>query len=67
MTTKKLSNRERLVKAKVLRKEVGLTPEQEKAIEELSAHEIELLLSVKDKLKDVFPPTELASPITHHH
>jgi len=67
MTTKKLSNRKRLEKAKVLKKDAGLTPAQEEAIEELSAEEIELLLAVKNKLKDVFPPTELASPITHHH
>ena len=62
-----MTNRERLVDAGVLKQDAVLTPEQEQAIEALTPEEIDVLLSVKNKLQDVFPPEELAAPITHHH
>lgn len=62
-----MTNREQLAEAKLLEEDVQLSPEQEKAIEELTAEEIATLISVKNKTADRFPPESLISPIAHHH
>lgn len=62
-----MTNREQLANAQLLKKDVQLSPEQEKAIEELTAEEIAILISVKNKTADRFPPESLISPIAHHH
>ena len=62
-----MSNRKLLEDAEILKKGGHLSPEQEQAIEALSAEEVKTLVSVKKKLLDKFPPTDLALPITHHH
>ena len=62
-----MTNREQLVAAQLLEEDAQLSPEQEKAIEELTAEEIATLISVKDKTADKFPPESLISPIAHHH
>ena len=62
-----MTNREQLADAKLLKKDMQLSPEQEKAIEELTAEEIATLISIKNKTADRFPPESLISPIAHHH
>ena len=62
-----MTNREQLTAAQLLEEDVQLSPEQEKAIEELTAEEIATLVSVKNKTADRFPPESLISPIAHHH
>jgi len=62
-----MTNREQLADTKILKKDIQLSPEQEKAIEELTAEEINILISIKNKTADKFPPESLISPITHHH
>jgi len=62
-----MTNREQLAATEILKKEIQLSPEQEKAIEELTAEEIAILISIKDKAVDKFPQESLISPISHHH
>ena len=62
-----MTNREQLADAKLLKKDVQLSREQEKAIEELTPEEIAILISIKNKTADKFPPESLISPIAHHH
>jgi hypothetical protein len=62
-----MTNREQLADAKLLEQNVQLSPEQEKAIEGLTAEEIATLISIKNKTADRFPPESLISPIAHHH
>lgn len=62
-----MTNQEQLADAKILKKDIQLSHEQEKAIEELTAEEIDLLMSIKNKTADKFPAESLISPITHHH
>jgi hypothetical protein len=62
-----MTNREQLADAQLLGKDMQLSPEQEKAIEELTAGEVATLLSIKNKTADRFPPESLISPIAHHH
>jgi hypothetical protein len=62
-----MTNREQLADAQLLKKDVQLSPEQEKAIEELTAEEVATLMSIKNKTADRFPPESLVSPIAHHH
>jgi hypothetical protein len=62
-----MTNREQLTDTKVLEKDRQLSPEQEKAIEELTPEEISILTSIKNKSADQFPPESLVAPITHHH
>jgi hypothetical protein len=62
-----MNNRKRLEDAQIISRDATLSPEQEKAIEDLTDEEIELLISTKQKLSDNFPPEDLAAPITHHH
>ncbi|HEY0378485.1 MAG TPA: hypothetical protein VGC87_16340 [Pyrinomonadaceae bacterium] len=62
-----MTNREQLADAQLLKKDVQLNPEQEKAIEELTAEEVAILMSIKNKTADRFPPESLVSPIAHHH
>lgn len=62
-----MKNRERLAEAKILTHDAELSSEQEEAIENLTAEEIDTLISVKNKVADVFPPETLIAPITHHH
>ena len=62
-----MTNREQLEEAQLLKKDIQLSPEQEKAIDELTAEEIATLISVKSKTTDRFPPESLISPIAHHH
>lgn len=62
-----MTNREQLADAKLIKKDRRLSPEQEKAIEELTAEEIAILKSIKDKTADKFPAESLISPIAHHH
>jgi hypothetical protein len=61
------TNRDRLIEANILKEDVDLNEEQQQAIEELTEHEIDTLISVKDKVADKFPPESLISPIMHHH
>jgi hypothetical protein len=62
-----MTNREQLVDAEILKKDIELSPEQEKAIEELTAEEINVLISIKNKVADKFPTESLIAPIAHHH
>jgi hypothetical protein len=62
-----MKNRERLTEAKILTDDAPLSSEQEEAIENLTTEEIDVLITVKDKVADVFPPETLIAPITHHH
>ena len=62
-----MTNREQLADSKILKKDIQLSPAQEKAIEELTAEEIAILLSIKSKTADKYPPESLISPISHHH
>lgn len=62
-----MTNREQLTDAKLLKEDVQLSLEQEKAIEELTAEEIATLISIKNKTADRFPAESLISPIAHHH
>jgi hypothetical protein len=62
-----MTNREQLAAADILKKDIQLSPEQEKVIEELTAEEIAILISIKDKTADKFPTESLIAPIAHHH
>ncbi len=62
-----MTNQERLVEANILDKDRTLSSEQEKVVKELTAEEIDVLISVKGKLLDAFLPDAPAIPITHHH
>lgn len=62
-----MTNREQLEDAQILKRDMQLSPEQEKAIEELTAEEIAILISIKNKTADKFPTESLISPIAHHH
>jgi hypothetical protein len=62
-----MNNREQLVDADILKKDVELSPEQDKVIEELTAEEIAVLISIKKKTSDKFPTESLVAPIAHHH
>ena len=62
-----MTNREQLAANRILKKDRQLSPEQEKAIEELTTEEIAVLLSIKNKAADKFPQESLISPISHHH
>jgi hypothetical protein len=62
-----MTNREQLADAKLLKKDIQLSPEQEKAIEALTAEEIAVLMSIKSKAAEKLPPESLISPIAHHH
>jgi hypothetical protein len=62
-----MTNREQLAATEILKKDIQLSPEQEKAIEELTTEEIAVLLLIKDKTVDKFPQESLISPISHHH
>lgn len=62
-----MTNREQLAANRILKKDRQLSPEQEKAIEELTPEEIAILLSIKNKAADKFPQESLISPISHHH
>lgn len=62
-----MTNLEQLVDAKILKEDVELSPEQEQAIEELTAEEVAVLISIKNKTADTFPTESLISPIAHHH
>lgn len=62
-----MTNREQLADAQLLEDDVQLSPEQEKAIEELTPEEIATLISIKDKTADKLSPESLISPIAHHH
>lgn len=62
-----MTNREQLTEARLLKKGIQLSPEQQRAIEELTAEEIATLMSVKNKTADKFPHESLISPIAHHH
>lgn len=62
-----MTNREQLADTKILKKDIQLSPEQEKAIEELTTEEIAILLSIRNKAADKFPQESLISPISHHH
>jgi hypothetical protein len=62
-----MTNRELLEDAQLLRKDAQLSPEQEKAIEELTPEEIAALISIKNKTADKLSPESLISPIAHHH
>jgi hypothetical protein len=63
----KMTNRERLEEAGIVKKDLQLTPEQEQAIESLTDQEIDALISIRNKIADKLPPGELTIPITHHH
>jgi hypothetical protein len=62
-----MTNREQLEDAQILKRDIQLSPEQEKAIEELTAEEIAILISIKNKTADKFPAESLIAPIAHHH
>ena len=62
-----MTNREQLTDAALLKKDRQLSPEQEKAIEGLTAEEIAVLMSIKSKTSEKLPPESLISPIAHHH
>jgi hypothetical protein len=62
-----MTNREQLEDAQILKRDIQLSPEQEKAIEELTAEEVAVLISIKNKTADKFPAESLISPIAHHH
>lgn len=62
-----MTNREQLVDARLLKKDIRLSPEQEKEIEGLTPEELATLMSVKNKTADKFPHESLISPIAHHH
>jgi len=62
-----MTNREQLADTEILKKDIQLSPEQEKAIEELTTEEIAILLSIKNKTADKFPQESMISPISHHH
>lgn len=62
-----MTNKEQLVNAKILKEDIQLNPEQEKAIEELTAEEVAVLISIKNKTADKFPTESLIAPIAHHH
>jgi hypothetical protein len=62
-----MTNREQLADADILKKDVELSPEQEKVIEELTAEEIAVLISIKNKTSDKLPTESLVAPISHHH
>ena len=62
-----MTNREQLADAQLLKKDLQLSPQQEKAIEELTAEELATLVSIRNKTADKFPPESLISPIAHHH
>jgi hypothetical protein len=62
-----MTNRDHLEDARILKRDIQLSPEQEKAIDELTAEEIAILLSIKNKTADKFPEESLIAPIAHHH
>lgn len=62
-----MTNREQLEDAKLLKKDRQLSPEQEKVVNELTAEEIAVLLSTKNKTAHKVPIESLISPIAHHH
>jgi hypothetical protein len=62
-----MTNRERLEDAGILEKDQALKPDEEKAIEDLTAAELDYLFSVKKKVKEELHLELLISPPTHHH
>lgn len=62
-----MTNRERLADAEILKKDIQLSPKQEEVIEELTPEEIDILISVKNKVANRFPAETLIAPIAHHH
>jgi hypothetical protein len=62
-----MTNRERLEDAGILEKGQALKPDEEKAIEDLTAAELDYLFSVKKKVKEELHLELLISPPTHHH
>lgn len=59
-----MTNRERLENAGIVDPDATWSQQQTNAIESLTAGEVDALISVKDKVDDVFPLTgEPAAPI----
>lgn len=62
-----MTNLERLVAAKIMYADSKLTPEQREAIENLTEAEVDALISVKNKIANVFPPVGTVPPVQHHN
>lgn len=57
-----MTNRQRLIKANIVDPKAIWTQQQTEAIEDLTEEEIDALISVKEKIDDVFPLAGEAVP-----
>ena len=62
-----MTNREKLENANIVNPNVSWNQEQTDAIESLTEEEVDTLISVKDKLDEIFPLTgEPVAPVLRH-
>jgi ABC-type amino acid transport substrate-binding protein len=61
-----MTNKEKLIEAKIISANVQWTPAQEAAIDNLTQGEIDALITVKNKVATAFPPEGGNAPVMHH-